>query len=83
MFVGLVLGEVAFDDPAFHKKELTLLSSRHAVAKDFVRIIQHMEAGRIDAAPWITHRAAAEQWPEVFESWLHPEAGLLKGMVSF
>lgn len=83
VFIGLVLGAIAFDDPAFHKKELTLLSSRNSLATDFVQIIQHMEAGRIDVAPWITHRAQASDWPGVFESWLKPDAGLLKGVVSF
>lgn len=83
VFIGLVLGEVAFDDPAFHKKELTLLSSRNSVARDFVEIIGHMEAGRIDVAPWITHRADAADWPGVFDGWLKPDAGLLKGVVSF
>ena len=83
VFIGLVLGDITFDDPAFHKKELTLPSSRNAVAKDFLEIIQHMEAGRIDVAPWITHRADAADWPGVFDRWLAPDAGLLKGMVSF
>ena len=83
VFIGLVLGDITFDDPAFHKKELTLLSSRNSVAKDFVEIIEHMEAGRIDVAPWITHRADAADWPGVFDRWLAPDAGLLKGMVSF
>lgn len=82
-FVGLLLGDITFDDPAFHRKELTLLASRNALGRDFTEIIAHMEAGRIDVASWITHRTTAAQLPGVFEDWLKPEAGLLKGVVSF
>lgn len=82
VFIGLVLGEIAFNDPDFHRKELTLMSSRNSTAADFRQIIEHMEAGRIDVDPWITHRAAAADWPGVFEDWLAPGAGLLKGLVS-
>lgn len=83
VFVGLVLGELSFDDPAFHRKELTLLSSRNSTAKDFREIIDHMEAGRIDVAPWITHRTTAAELPTHFEDWLKPEAAMLKGVVTF
>ncbi|MEM9916304.1 MAG: zinc-binding alcohol dehydrogenase family protein [Planctomycetota bacterium] len=83
VFVGLVLGDLSFDDPALHRKELTLLSSRNSTAKDFCEIIEHMEAGRIDVAPWITHRTSAELLPGKFENWLKPEAQMLKGVVTF
>lgn len=83
VFIGLVLGDITFDDPAFHRKELTLMSSRNSTAKDFREIIEHMEAGRIDVGPWITHRAAAEDLPGLFEDWLKPEAQMLKGVVTF
>jgi threonine dehydrogenase-like Zn-dependent dehydrogenase len=35
VFVGLFQGEVTFDDPNFHRRELTLLSSRNATPDDF------------------------------------------------
>ncbi|MEM1184213.1 MAG: zinc-binding alcohol dehydrogenase family protein [Planctomycetota bacterium] len=82
-FIGLVLGEIAFNDPEFHRKELTLLASRNSVGRDFREIIEHMETGRVDPSKWITHRAEASRWPEVFESWLEPSARLLKGVIGF
>ncbi|MEM7577565.1 MAG: zinc-binding alcohol dehydrogenase family protein [Planctomycetota bacterium] len=82
-FVGLVLGEIAFDDPSFHRKELTLRASRNSVAADFKAILADLEAGRIDPTAWITHRCSAAELPGVLEDWLKPEAGLLKGVVSF
>jgi len=57
IFVGLFQGEVTFNDPDFHRRELTLLASRNARPDDFSRIISLIEAKRIDTSPWITHRA--------------------------
>lgn len=83
VFVGLVLGELTFNDPEFHRKELTLLASRNAVDKDFKQIIALIESGTINLEPWITHRCAAGEMAGVFDDWLKPDAGLLKGVVSF
>lgn len=83
VFVGLLLGEIAFNDPEFHRRELTLFASRNAVGKDFQQIIALIESGRIDVGPWITHRCPAGELPGVFDDWLQPDAGLLKGAISF
>jgi threonine dehydrogenase-like Zn-dependent dehydrogenase len=64
--VGLVQGDVAFDDPEFHRKELTLMASRNARPDSFRSIIAAIESGRIDTAPWITHRLALAAVPEQF-----------------
>ena len=82
-FVGLVTGELIFNDPEFHRRELSVLASRNSVGQDFEDIIAHLEAGRIDTASWITHRTDAARWPDVFEGWLEPGAGLLKGVIAF
>ncbi len=81
VFVGIVLGEVAFDDPEFHRKELTLMSSRNSTGRDFREIIDLIEAGRVDVSKWVTHRSDLAAWPQAFESWLAPGSGLIKGVV--
>ncbi|MES2997182.1 MAG: zinc-binding alcohol dehydrogenase family protein [Verrucomicrobiota bacterium] len=81
VFVGLFQGDVTFNDPEFHKRELTLMGSRNARPQDFTRIISLMESGRIDTSPWITHRATFDEVPEVFESWTRPENGVIKAMI--
>ena len=83
VYVGLVLGDITFYDPDFHRKEITLLATRNATGRDFERIIGLLEAGQVDTAPWITHRADAKDLPEVFPSWLEPASGVLKAVVSF
>jgi 2-desacetyl-2-hydroxyethyl bacteriochlorophyllide A dehydrogenase len=80
-FVGLFQGDVTFNDPNFHKRELTLLASRNALPADFKRIIDLIEAGRIDTTPWITHRSSIEETPNQFPQWVKPESGVIKAMI--
>lgn len=82
VFVGLTQKEVCFADPELHRKELTVLASRNATADDLTRIIAQIEAGKIDTAPWITHRAPLTAVPEEFAGWLRPEARVIKAMIT-
>lgn len=81
VFVGLFQGDVTFNDPNFHRREITLMASRNALGTDFKTIIQLIETGRIDTTPWITHRCAFEQFPNMLCEWLKPESGVLKAMI--
>ncbi len=81
VLVGLVQGELTFNDPEFHRRELSVLSSRNSTANDFRRIIGLLESGQIDTTPWITHRSNFAGMIADFESWLHPKAGVVKAMV--
>jgi 2-desacetyl-2-hydroxyethyl bacteriochlorophyllide A dehydrogenase len=81
VFVGLFPGDVTFSDPNFHRRELTLLASRNARREDFVRIIELVETGRIDTAPWITHRASFPDVVTEFPRWTKPETGVIKAMI--
>lgn len=66
VFVGLFQGEVVFDDPNFHRRELTVMSSRNATPAEFAQVIAAMEIGAVDITPWITHRIAFDEVPEGF-----------------
>jgi threonine dehydrogenase-like Zn-dependent dehydrogenase len=81
VFVGLFQGEVTFNDPNFHRRELTLLASRNALPADFTRIIRLIESGRVDTSPWITHRAPLSEVVGAFPSWTRPESGVIKAMI--
>jgi alcohol dehydrogenase len=81
VFVGITTEEVRFRHPVFHRPEGTLLCSRNALPQDFTRIIGLIEAGRIDTAPWITHRTVLDELPGAFPSYLRPETGVVKAMV--
>lgn len=66
VFVGLFQGEVVFSDPNFHRRELTVMSSRNATSAEFGQVIAAMESGRIDTTPWITHRLPYADVPTGF-----------------
>ena len=67
VLVGLVQGSVSFDDPQFHRRELTVLSSRNS-CYEFPRIIRMIETGEIDTKPWVTHRLNLADVPAQFAS---------------
>jgi len=82
VFLGLFIGELTFDDPNFHRRELTLMASRAGLTGTFREVIRLMETKKIDALPLITHRFAfaetAERLPQI-----HREPGLVKAMIDF
>ena len=81
VYVGITGSRISIDGPAFHRREMTLLGSRNARTVDLQRIIGHIEAGRIDTSPWITHRAGPEKMIEDFPTWLDPESGVVKAVL--
>ncbi len=81
VFVGITTQEISFLHPLMHRRELTILASRNALPDDFRHIIQHIEEGRIDTRPWITHHANMDDLIEVFPEWLKPETGVIKAIV--
>ena len=83
VFVGLMQGDITFSDPFFHRREMTILSSRNALPVNFTRIIALMEAGKVNTAPWITHRARFDALADLFPQWLAPDSGIIKGVVEF
>ncbi len=81
VFAGLVQAEISFRDPELHRRELTLLASRNAMASDFVRSIALLESGSVDVTPWLTHRCALADVPAIFPTWASSEADIYKPLV--
>ncbi len=81
-FAGLFQGDVTFNDPDFHRRELTLLASRNATKQDFNTVIQALETGTITIESWITHHATPEQLVTDFPTWLDPSSGVVKAMLT-
>jgi 2-desacetyl-2-hydroxyethyl bacteriochlorophyllide A dehydrogenase len=81
VFVGLFQGDVTFNDPNFHRRELTLLASRNALPRTFREVIGLVEAGKIDTRPWITHRLALADVPQIFPEKIAGNPAVLKAMI--
>ena len=82
VYVGITKEPVLLDDPLFHRRELTLLASRNAVADDFLRILDLIEAGRINTQAWISHRAPFDDLPAAMAEWVQPATGVVKAVVN-
>lgn len=82
VFLGLFIGELAFDDPNFHRRELTLLASRAGLTETFREVIRLLERKQIDVLPLITHRFAFADTAERLPA-LQSEPGLIKAMIDF
>jgi 2-desacetyl-2-hydroxyethyl bacteriochlorophyllide A dehydrogenase len=83
VFVGVALGDLAFSDPEFHKRETTLLASRNALDGDFDRVISAMKAGHIPAAALHTHAFAAEDIPQRLPELIDDADHVLKAIAYF
>ena len=79
--VGLVQGQLTFTDSEFHRREMTLLSSRNARAQDFRTVLDALESRRFDIAPWITHQTRPATFISDFPTFLQPERGVVKAML--
>ena len=81
VYVGITTEELRFAHPLMHRREMSLYASRNAMPADFERIIQHIEEGRIDTRPWITHRTSFDELIANFPSYTRPETGVIKAIV--
>lgn len=81
VLVSLVMADIQFSDPEFHKRETTLLSSRNATKDDFLWVMRCMEDGRLKTDVMISHRCSFEQVPERFEKWSRAGSGVIKAMI--
>lgn len=83
VYVGITQQNLEFPHaPFLHRRELTIMASRNALSRDFARIIKLIEEGRIDTRPWITHHASFEEVADIFPTWLKPETGVIKAVVT-
>jgi alcohol dehydrogenase len=81
VWVGITQDDLHFTQPLMHRREMTFLASRNALAYEFTRIIRLIEGGMLDTRPWITHRAPMAEMIGAFPTWLKPETGVVKAMV--
>ncbi|GAB1855914.1 zinc-binding alcohol dehydrogenase family protein [Flavobacteriaceae bacterium MHTCC 0001] len=81
ILVGLSKGELTFNHPAIHAKEMTLMCSRNATTEDFEHVISVLD--QFPTASFITHNVPYTEMIANFDSWLKPETGVIKATVDF
>jgi 2-desacetyl-2-hydroxyethyl bacteriochlorophyllide A dehydrogenase len=83
VFIGLFIGDFSFHDPLFHKKEVTLKSSRNAVATDFIKLIRLLKGNLVNIDGLITHRVAFDSLVENWDKLYLPEEKVIKAVIEF
>jgi hypothetical protein len=81
VYIGLFIGDFQLNDPEFHKREATLLSTRNATRVDFLRVIDLLKNGSVTAKPFVTHRADFTNLGDEFPKWIQPDNDVIKAIV--
>ncbi len=81
VLVGLSKGDLIFNHPKIHAKETSLLCSRNATFDDFRDVIENIH--EFPVSSFITHHSSIDQMISDFDSWLKPETGVIKAMVTW
>jgi len=81
VLVSIVQGNISFSDPEFHKREMTLLSSRNATLTDFAAVMAAMREGKVPTSAMRTHRAPLWEVASRMPEWIRPEARTVKAVL--
>jgi len=81
VLVSVVKDPITFQDPDFHRKEMTLMGSRNATAEDFERVIAAIRNGDVPVNRIITHRTSLSGAVETIPVWAHEKSGLIKAVI--
>jgi 2-desacetyl-2-hydroxyethyl bacteriochlorophyllide A dehydrogenase len=79
--VSVVKGDITFVDADFHRKEMTLMGSRNALAPDFKQVIGAIKAGHISSRDWITHRTTLAGAVGDLPLWAKDRSQLVKAII--
>jgi 2-desacetyl-2-hydroxyethyl bacteriochlorophyllide A dehydrogenase len=81
ILIGLQKEKIHFNHPEFHKREVTLMSSRNATEEDFNHVLDSIKTGKVNPEKYITHRVAFSKVKEEFPKWLHPGSSVIKVII--
>ena len=83
VLVGVALGDLAFDDSEFHKREAILIASRNALSSDFERVIAAIKSGDIPTDQLQTQSVDAEDLPSSIPDLIANADSVLKAIARF
>jgi len=81
VLVSVVKSPISFEDPDFHRKEMSLLGSRNATSEDFQRVIAAIASGRVPIDKLITHRTTLTDAARDIALWATQKRGLIKAVI--
>lgn len=81
VLVSVVKGDICFSDAEFHRREMSLLGSRNALAEDFATVIGAIREGAIPIEALITHRTTLANAVGDLPRWAAQKTGLIKAVI--
>ncbi|RAZ92178.1 dehydrogenase [Mesorhizobium hawassense] len=81
VLVSVVKDDIAFSDPEFHKREMTLVGSRNALRADFDHVAASIRDGAVPLDKLVTHRTTLTATPRDLARWAHEKSGLIKAVI--
>lgn len=79
--VSIVNAHIGFADPEFHKREMSLLSSRNALPRDFELVATAIRDGKVPTRAMNTHNVAFEDLPREMPNLIDSDSGTIKALV--
>jgi 2-desacetyl-2-hydroxyethyl bacteriochlorophyllide A dehydrogenase len=83
VLVGHTPGQLTFENPALHGKELELIASRNARREDFETVLAALRSGAVDPTSWITTRTDPDGLVRSIADWTRPASGIVKAIVEW
>ena len=81
ILVGLSKGDLTYNHPKVHAKEMTLMCSRNATIEDFEHVIDILP--KFPTESFITHNVPFTEMISNFDNWLNPKTGVIKATIYF
>ncbi|TPL04398.1 zinc-binding alcohol dehydrogenase family protein [Mesorhizobium sp. B2-4-14] len=81
VLVSVVKDDIAFSDPEFHKREMTLIGSRNALRADFEHVAASIRSAAVPLAKLVTNRTTLADTPSDLARWAHEKSGLIKAVI--
>jgi len=69
VLISIVEDSISFADPEFHKREMSLVSSRNATREDFENVIAKIENGELPTDELHTHSCSLAELPQQLPLW--------------
>lgn len=82
VFVGHTTSMLSFDNPTIHRKELSIVTSRLAVASEWLELLDLIDTGTLSPGGWIGARCELDEVVDVFEDWIRDRGSVVKAMIT-
>ncbi len=80
VLVGLNKGDLSFNHPKLHAREISLICSRNATKADFELVVSRLQEGSFPSDAYISHKVGASAIPSSFDVWRDPAHRVMKAM---